>query len=323
MNEFLDPLWAAFDADAPMFDSDYVAAWPDGALDWLLKTKLVGRAATATHVVCPGCHERHVEEVQSVEMPDGTRRFYVTCPEVMRAWVPDSLLERYQPDFAVLARLLKEGLEIDGRVRERLTNRLWRIGECNVARARREVFLARGLSGMQGIEVIEAVPRTGKPIVLMGGVAPSIDRLPASMTAMIPLPGFISARVDGIVIDGARLITLVAECDELIKTRGGNREELRTWIVSVVERAIQEGPSLGVIAQGVKAGKTTREIAADMKKRGLSKHHSTVARKIKKAKGSYGGTGVRSSSSVLRSHSSQPRDRHGGTIYEAQPEGEE
>jgi hypothetical protein len=323
VNEFLEPLWAAFDADAPVFDSDYVAAWPDGALDWLLKVKLVGRAANATHVVCPGCHDRHVEEVQSVVMPDGTRRFYVTCPEVMRAWVTDSILVRYQPDFAVLARQLKCALGIEGRVRDRIADRLWRIGECPLGRKKYEVFVARLPDDARSKNVFAEIPPTGKRIVLIGRTPPAIEHLSHSIPAIIPLPAVTTVTSDGIALDGARFAQLVHEWEEMVKDCGGNRDELRRFIASEVERVVQQGPTLGLIADGVREGKSTREIEADLKKRGLPKDHATIARVIRRAKDTGGKSSVPSSRSVVRHASSQPRDNRGRPRPDAQPEEEE
>lgn len=319
MNNFLEPIWAAFDADEAVFGADYVRTWPPGALDWLIDVGLVKRAAAATQITCPDCPDRHVEEIESVVMSGDVRRFYVKCPESMRAWVDESALVQYQPDFQMLARQIQDQLNIDGRVTNRVTNRLWRIGESRTGRKRREVFLARAINCADGIEVLEAVPQAGNPIVLFGGTAPLIERMPAIVPTLVPLPGIMHVVEGKLTVDVLQLIELVGEWEKLARNLGGNREPLRQWMLTVLDDYQRNGPTYELIYALDSQGMSTREIEDELGRRGCGIDHSTIARHIKRKKRAKGMSGVGSSSSVLRSRSSQPRDMKGRALIDAQP----
>lgn len=60
-------------------------------------------------ITCPGCLEGNEKEVEAVDRPDGTRQFYVTCPECLRVEVSPALLCQWTIDWFALARAVAAG----------------------------------------------------------------------------------------------------------------------------------------------------------------------------------------------------------------------
>ena len=101
--------------------------------------------------------------------------------------------------------------------------------------------------------------------------------------------------------------------------RGGpDLAELKRRIDQLIEQRLSEGHIKELISAGAAQGLSTREIEEDLKRRGISIDHSTVARLMKGRLLSPRD----SSKSILRAAASQPRDRHGKAIADAEPESE-
>jgi hypothetical protein len=95
-------------ATEAIFTADEVGMWPDGLLDQLVANGVLQATANARSVTCDACGEDHVEEVQYIEAPPGSKlRAYIWCPlngpvavplERLRCWavnperIPPSLL---------------------------------------------------------------------------------------------------------------------------------------------------------------------------------------------------------------------------------------
>lgn len=324
MTDPLDLLWASFDTPEPVFTAEAVRALPAGFQEQLTSMGLLVPADNASHVVCPSCSERHVEEVSYRECPDGQVRYSIYCPEALRVEVSPELLRQWQPDFKVLARRVKELLGIDGRVSERAPNQLWRLGVVDLKKQPREVFLARGLTRANGRQIAMHCAGQSRPIVLIGFVPPPHGYWPTLIPAVVPLPAVLSLEGDVLHLNGLLLAGMVAEADTAARQSQSVAEaELKKRIDQLVEKRLEEGPVNEVLASMVSQGMSTRQIEEDLADRGIQMDHSTVARRFQKVKRSHGVERAASSRSIVRDASSQPRDKRGRPITDAQPLEEE
>lgn len=321
MNDPLDVLWVSFDTESPVYSGEVVRGWPAGMFDWLIASELIAPSDIASHVACPSCPDRHVEEVLSRAMPDGTAGFFIVCPECYRVAVPADLLRQWRPNYKLLARRVRELLNISGRVSEPIDERLWRLGVAKWAGKPRELYMARGLGWSDGSTLLARCAGQSRPVVLIGLVPPPAELLAARIPTVVPLPSVLSS-VDGALgLDHELLAQRIAECDQIVGAKGrGDYPDLRRWVSQCVEKCMSEGPLVGVIAAGVSQGMSTREISADLAKRGMPRHHATVGRIILNAKkGTLLGETAPASASIIKPGSSQPRDRRGKAIPDAQP----
>src|SRR5579872_928831 len=97
--EPVDFLLEVFDSPQPLVTAEQAGWWPRGCRECLVALGLLVPAAGASHVVCPACGDRHVEEVTTRQYPDGTVRYFIGCPEAMRVEIGPELLRRWRMDF--------------------------------------------------------------------------------------------------------------------------------------------------------------------------------------------------------------------------------
>lgn len=82
-----------------VFGREDIAAWPKGDFEEALRIGLLEEAAPAEEVVCPGCEEACLEDVEYVygERPEDTRA-YVICgkrDDIGRVPIPLEMLDRW------------------------------------------------------------------------------------------------------------------------------------------------------------------------------------------------------------------------------------
>ena len=96
----LNLILKALDANGEaVFSREDIAAWPEGDFDEALRTGLLEEAAPAEEVVCPGCEEACLEDVEFVhgDRPEDTRA-YVICgqrDDIGRVPIPLEMLDRW------------------------------------------------------------------------------------------------------------------------------------------------------------------------------------------------------------------------------------
>jgi hypothetical protein len=317
----LDRFWTCYDTAWPLVGAQEAAWWPAGALEALIALKLLVPTTPASQLACPACADRHVEEVQAVRRPDGVMRYYLPCPQNVRVQVDAQLLRQWSPDFPRLVRRVKELLNIEGRAREHVPERLWRLGTTTWNRRPREVYLARGLCWPDGQTILSRVPAGNRPIVFVGLWRP--DRLMAEAAApvvVIPLVAVMSATLGNLALDLSLLANWIAGADEAADRSGALTDrDLRQRVQQFAEQHIDDGGTMNLIAAFSRQGMSTRQIEREMKKRGDLIDHATIARKRKNITKAHPPP---SSGSVVRSASSQPRDKRGKPIPDAQPKKE-
>jgi hypothetical protein len=220
MSDLLQFLWPSVDTPDPLFTLDLVASWPAGARERLETAGILRRAQSATHVVCPACDDRHVEEVVPREDRDGTVRYFIRCPQALRVEVPARLLLQWTIDFDGLAGAIAGGMTLKGRVGVLVPGRLWRLGKTPWPEAYREVLFARGLAWPDARQVASRTGPAGRAIVLVADRTPPPDVWPGREPAVVPLLGM-TRLVDGRAeLDLAEMAVLVSDHDEALEAAG-------------------------------------------------------------------------------------------------------
>lgn len=108
----------ALDANGEaVFSREDTAAWPPGDLEEAVRIGLLERAAPATEVVCPGCEEACLEEVEFVPADKpGNTRAYIVChrrDDIGRVNIPLATLARWSANKRV-AQSLRQAVAADG-----------------------------------------------------------------------------------------------------------------------------------------------------------------------------------------------------------------
>jgi hypothetical protein len=134
-------------APEAVFGHDDVQEWPEGALAALVAAGLLSEAERARAVVCDGCPEACLADVEFLDLPGGPPRAYVICnrsEEMGRFAVPWERLSRWGVDLTRFAEWAARELGVSGGVEESATGRLWWLGRASVGPQRVDLFLARG-----------------------------------------------------------------------------------------------------------------------------------------------------------------------------------
>lgn len=163
------------DASEPRFFADEVTRWPEGIERQLMDAGIIRRDDNATCVVCDACDEGHVEEVATIVGPAGSPpRAFIHCPDAGRVAVPLERLNQWVIDFQGLASAISRGLNLTGTTDEVVPGRLWTFGIAPLGGRSREVFLARGLSWIDGADIVGKCGRltSGQSVVFVPASEP-------------------------------------------------------------------------------------------------------------------------------------------------------
>ena len=134
----LNLILKALDANGEaVFSREDLAAWPKGDFEEALRTGLLEEAAPAEEIVCPGCEEACLEDVEFVygDRPEDTRA-YVICgkrEDVGRVPIPLEMLDRWAANKSRAealrpARDTRQAAEETVSVRELLDDRALLVG---------------------------------------------------------------------------------------------------------------------------------------------------------------------------------------------------
>ncbi len=316
----LDILWTSFDTDMPLYCDDLVCTWQHGAFDWLRASELILPAENASHIACPFCPDRHVEEVIFRRTAAGTREFFIPCPESIQVSIPPDRLRQWRPNYQRLAREVKELLKISGRVTERVDGRLWRLGATTWAGRPRQIFLARGLAWSDGATVARQIPTDDRPIVFVGMITVPTTVWANISPAVVLLSTVLSAEGGHMTVDAPLLAQLINGADETAACFAKlAKSDLQKRVRLAIDKQLDEGGTNQLVGALASQGLSVRDTAREMKKRGVPIHPATVARRRKDI---VQAGPPPSSPSIVRHAVSQPRDGRGGTIADAQPEEE-
>ena len=170
MTEF----WARADLEEAAFRGDELRRLGLVTDGRLATPGVFQRGEDLSEVECDACGDRHIEHVQIVIAPPGSKpRMYIMCKEAGRVQVEPERLEVQRIDFDGLARTAAKVLGL-GTPRAIVENRLWLLDTARFGRRTRDVFLARGATWPDGRSLADH-PRLATspcPLILVPNLLP-------------------------------------------------------------------------------------------------------------------------------------------------------
>lgn len=219
-------LWSFADFDEPVFDEASLRIVLGNSVDRLMSLHFVVRTSDAEFVGCPSCLDGHKEEVVVLDWPDGSRRWFVPCPEYLRVEVPRELLEQWAIHWNALAIAVAAGLALGGACTPWIDGRLWRLGRTKWQGHSRDVLFARGLTWGDGGNVASQVTRTTRPIVFVGDRIPPASIWPGRVPPIVALSQVTTLGESGLVVDHDAVLAAILETDAVVSCPA--REPLST-----------------------------------------------------------------------------------------------
>ncbi|MCC5786913.1 MAG: hypothetical protein JJU33_09450 [Phycisphaerales bacterium] len=307
----LNLLFAAADDVGRTFDHRDLAEWPAGSHRVFLKLGILRQSAGGLMASCPSCDDGHVELVSQRPGPDGEPRLYIYCPEQLRLEVSAEMCRGWEVDLDGLATLLNSAMELKGKPKPLIPNRLWRLGRIPWEGNTREVMLATRLGDPDGASVAAPVGVGGRAIVLVPRQVPDDRVWPGRVPAVVALERVAELDDDRFVIDGVALMEAVAEADAVALERGEiPQEQLAAKKVrQQVDKAIKSMLSNEALVQEYRIRGSYRKAADALVAAGYRTNRYAVERAVKTAGGPDAVKQGADSNSVIRTVASQPRDR--------------
>lgn len=216
--DLLGLILAAADDQGRVFDHAEIALWPPGSLEQFCHLKLLRRGAGGLCAPCPNCTDGHIEPVTMRAGPDGTKRFYIWCPESLRVEVRPEMCNGWQVDLAGLAAVLAGALGLKGRPKPVVADRLWRLGRTPWppgSSNTREVVFARRMQDDDAPAVAAHIGAGGRAIVLVPRHVPDTRVWPGPVPAAIPLSELTTWHDDQLVLDVVAMADAVGAADRL------------------------------------------------------------------------------------------------------------
>jgi hypothetical protein len=200
------------DVQGALISRRLVAEWPDQAFDRLLAVDFIRETGAAAYVGCPICHGAHDEKVVIAEQSDGTYRYYLKCPVVLRAEVTADDLRQWTINFEAFTKALARTIGLQGRCATLLPERLWSLGRVAWQGQRRKVLFARGLHWRDGAMVIDRIHSHHRPIILVT-YRESPEFQPTDVPPVVPLEEIASLRENDICLDRVLMVAMIDEAD--------------------------------------------------------------------------------------------------------------
>lgn len=308
----VDPLqflWPAVEVVRPVFARAAVVRWPKGVHKQLVSAKLLVPVGTTTRIRCPQCGQTHEARISARVQPDGTFRYFIPCPEHLRAEVTDRDLQQWAASVEGIAKTVAKSLSLTGQCKDLASGRVWRCGRANYQGVLRDVLFARGLRRKDAGQFRREITRAHCPIVFVGSETPDADFWSKSVPTLIRLCEVAQLVNNDLQIDLQQVIGLIRTADEagrsqseIVLTQYQLGARIRRQIKA--EKRTELTDDL-VIAARLKHG-SSRRAAEALTADGFPIHHSTVSRIVKKSEKIVRGE---SSESIARSVASHRRNR--------------
>ncbi len=170
MSDDLTVFWIRADLEDPTVTGDEVKRWPSTARSLLESRSLIRRSENLRSIECDACGDGHVEEVQILTEPVGTKpRAYITCPEAARVAVDMERLHQWSIDLEALARTVATALDLGVKIVSITPGRVWLLGTRKFVERMQDVFLVRGVTWSDNRQVLESATRLASspcPLIL-------------------------------------------------------------------------------------------------------------------------------------------------------------
>lgn len=149
--------------DALFVSADETADWPAGGVDMLMKWGMLSPAKPCHKLLCDGCEEQCIMPVEVVQKPkQGAERAFIACDkrdDIDIVPVEIDRLRQWKIDPGRIAVLLGRLLKLDETPQMIIQDRLWRLGMGQIAEARCEMFLARGVNWTNDDRILNEIDR--------------------------------------------------------------------------------------------------------------------------------------------------------------------
>ena len=170
MNEDLTAFWSRADLEDPAFTRDELSRIPAASRHVLASQSLLRQAANLQVIECDACGEGHVEEVEILVEPAGSKpRAYIACPDAGRVSVPIERLQQWSVDLDAISRSVGEALNLRERIISITPNRVWLLGTVQLDHHSRDVFIVRGVNWPDNRQILESCTRLASspaPLIL-------------------------------------------------------------------------------------------------------------------------------------------------------------
>ena len=307
MADSLALLWLLMEQQDAAVSSYAARRWLTGVHPTLVTLGVLRETENATRIVCPECFD-HEEEVLVRPGPDGQVRYAIPCPEVMRAEVNPEDLRQWRIDVGRVAALLKDQLQLGGKCCELSPGRVWRLGRWQYQGVVRHMLLACGLDGPDAKTVRRAITAAKQPVVFVPDHVPASDFWRGRIPALLRLSDVARLANGQIELDTGLIISLVDEADmEASDADATVSDHSLSFVVDQkVHNAVKSQLTDDQILQAYVAnGSSARKAAKYLGKQGVSVHHSTISRTVRKYQEVLQSG---SSESVVRTRPAQRRD---------------
>lgn len=310
----------------PIVTNAAIASWPPGIRQKLVDLRFLIPAEHANRVLCPECGQ-HEEEVVVAEGPGDLPRYFVPCPEVMRAHVSADDLQQWAAHASAIAEALATTLGLSGRCTELAPDRLWRLGRTNWQSESRDLMFARGLHWDDAAAVRAEIVRGRRPIVFVPGRLPPDGFWRRSVPPVLILSQFTSFRDDEIEVEGLAVATAIRDADAAGSTQGlvtVTEDQLKLIIRQQIKAEHKSELTDTVLVAAYRHCGTYRAAAEYLAKQidqPVSK--DVVFRAVEREGGTLAVLNSKDSNSVVRGVASQRRDKRGKNLLQSQPVDEE
>ncbi len=308
MSDALRWLWPYMEMPRPLIADQAAGAWPDDALQRLRAAGFVAPAENARRVVCPGCTEGHMEDVVAMRQRDGSCRFYVYCPEVLRAEVSIDDLRQWTINLETIAVAVAKDMSLPGKCLAVVAGRLWRLGRAPWRDQMREVLFTRGLAWQDAVRVVDRICRSRDPIVLVPYDADAPEPWEARRPVIVALDKITAFTAGNLVVDTDELAQFVfdAECGRRDEP---HIDEKRLRRIMRAQRNVALSDEVFVAAY--KQHGSYRKAAEALVAHGVETDRWAIERAVRRAGGARAVRRDESSSSVVR----VPKSRRPGAQH--------
>ncbi|MEO1994985.1 MAG: hypothetical protein ABGZ17_06885 [Planctomycetaceae bacterium] len=284
MTESLAPLWLLMERQDAVVSSYAARTWLTDVHATLLTLGVLREAENATWITCPDCF-MHEEEVVVQTGPGGQVRYAVPCPEAFRAEVSLEDLRQWRIDVGTVAALVADQLQLAGECTELAPDRVWRLGRWRYQGVMRDMLLARGLDRSDAGNIRRAITGAKRPVVFVPYHPPPSGFWLGKTPPIVRLSEVATFADGQLTLDTSQIIGTIhdadAEASDSVEAVSGH--SLSFEIDQKVRNAVRSQLTDDQIIQAYVAnGSSARKAAKSLGKQGVSVHHSTISRTVRK-----------------------------------------
>jgi hypothetical protein len=218
---------------------------------------------------------------------------------------------------------IASALGLSGRCTELATDRLWRLGRTGWQGASRDVMLARGLHWNDAPGVRAEVVRGRKPIVFVPLRCPPDDFWRRRVPPVLALSQFTTLCDDQIEVEALAIATAIRDADAGAAPDGlitVTEDQLNAMIRRQIRAASKTEITDDILIAAYRHCGTTRAAGAYLSQQtGRDVSKDQVHRALNRAGGVLAVLNGEDSNSVVRSVTSQARDKKGKVMRQAKP----